>query len=69
MSPTRRLAIDRLSESLRGDADSPREVVRRGRLGAEPEIVDEFESCESSGGMLPPPEAANKHHQLRDRLN
>ena len=51
--------MDRLSESLRGDADSPREVVRRGRFEAEPDIVDEFESCESSGGMLPPPEAAN----------
>ena len=45
-----------------GDADSiSRDMVLRGRLGggAEPEIVDELESCESSGGMLPPPEAAN----------
>ena len=50
------------SESLPppGEADSiSRDIVRRGRLGAEPEIVDEFESCESSGGMLPPPEAAS----------
>ena len=51
------------SESLpTGEADSiSLDMVRRGRLGAcaEPEIVDELESCESSGGMLPPPEAAN----------
>lgn len=60
--PTRRLAIEMPSGSLPGDADSAREVARRGRFEAEPDIVDEFESCESSGGWLPPGAARRLQH-------